>query len=235
MTSVINIIFRINILRKGVSRMAMGSNHKKRHNIPIYLACLLLCLTLISIHFSSGLYAKYTTTVSGSDSARVIKFGDITLTESDSSPITDDQKFVIIPGVTIKKNPLISFAGSEAMTYIFVEIEVSSHWDYALSDDKHLFTINTDQLRWQVSDGWTYLKKEGSNTYVFYRLLAPNVVLVDASVISEGQIQVSSGITASDLTYLTSTGNPYINVRAMAVQGNGFDSATDAWNAVSAP
>lgn len=214
--------------------MAMGTNHKKRHNIPIYLACLLLCLTLISIHFSSGLYAKYTTTVSGSDSARVIKFGDITLTESDSSPITDDQKFIIIPGVTIKKNPMISFAGSEAMTYIFVEIEVSSHWDHDLSGDKHLFTINTDQLSWQVAEGWEYLKKEGSNTYVFYRLLAPNPGF-SAGIIHKGQITVSSGITASDLTYLTSTGNPYINVRAMAVQGNGFDSATDAWNAVSAP
>jgi|GEM_PF-2072287 len=213
--------------------MAMGSRRKKRHNIPIYLACLLLCLTLISIHFSSGLYAKYTTTVSGSDSARVIKFGDITLTESDSSPITDDQKFIIIPGVTIKKNPLISFAGSEAMTYIFVEIEVSSHWDHDLSGDKHLFTINTDQLSWQVAEGWKDLCDDGS-TYVFYHELAPNTGF-SAGIIDEGQIIVSSGITASDLSSILSTGNPYINVRAMAVQGNGFDSATDAWNTVSAP
>ena len=215
--------------------MAMGSNHKKRHNIPIYLACLLLCLTLISIHFFSGLYAKYTTTVSGSDSARVIKFGDITLTESDSSPITDDQKFVILPGVTIKKNPLISFAGSEAMTYIFVEIELSEHWKYYSEspEGKYFFTINTDQLSWQVAEGWKYLCDDGS-TYVFYHKLAPNTGF-SAGIIDEGQIKVSSSITASDLSSILSEGNPYINVRAMAVQGNGFDSATDAWNAVSAP
>lgn len=43
-------------------------------NIPMCLAGVLLCLTLISVHLTSGLYARYTTTAEGSDLARVAVF-----------------------------------------------------------------------------------------------------------------------------------------------------------------
>lgn len=64
-----------------------------RVNIPMCAAGVLLCLTLFSAHFTSGLYAKYTATATGSDSARVAKFevdvsgqdlADITCTQSDT-------------------------------------------------------------------------------------------------------------------------------------------------------
>ena len=41
--------------------------------IAFYMALLLVCLTFFSVHMSSGLYARYVTTVSGSDTARVAK------------------------------------------------------------------------------------------------------------------------------------------------------------------
>ena len=46
----------------------------RKVNIPMCLACVLLCLTLISMHLTTGLYARYTTTAQASDSARVAKF-----------------------------------------------------------------------------------------------------------------------------------------------------------------
>ena len=52
----------------------MKSRPKVKFNIPICLAAVLLCLTLFSFYFSGGLYAKYVTRASGSDSARVAKF-----------------------------------------------------------------------------------------------------------------------------------------------------------------
>lgn len=51
----------------------MGKNTRKV-NIPMCLACVLLCLTLISMHLTGGLFARYTTTAQASDSARVAKF-----------------------------------------------------------------------------------------------------------------------------------------------------------------
>jgi len=50
---------------------------KKESHQPnwiLYLAGVLLCLTLFSVHLTSGLYARYSTTSSGSDGARVARF-----------------------------------------------------------------------------------------------------------------------------------------------------------------
>ena len=46
----------------------------RKVNIPMVLACVLLLLTMVSVHLTSGLYARYTTTAAASDSARVAKF-----------------------------------------------------------------------------------------------------------------------------------------------------------------
>ncbi|MBR3786247.1 MAG: hypothetical protein IKJ77_07565 [Firmicutes bacterium] len=49
------------------------ARHKKTTgvNIPMCVACVLFCLTLISIHMTSGFYAKYTVGAEGNDGARV--------------------------------------------------------------------------------------------------------------------------------------------------------------------
>lgn len=48
--------------------------NKHKINIPLFLAGVLFCLTLISFNLTSNLYAKYSTSATGSDSARVAKF-----------------------------------------------------------------------------------------------------------------------------------------------------------------
>lgn len=47
---------------------------KAKLNIPMCAALVLLFLTMLSIHLTSGLYARYTATSTASDSARVAKF-----------------------------------------------------------------------------------------------------------------------------------------------------------------
>lgn len=61
---------------------------KAKLNIPMCAAVVLLFLTLLSIHLTSGLFARYTTTVTASDSARVAKF-DVDVT-ADIKDITVD-------------------------------------------------------------------------------------------------------------------------------------------------
>ena len=58
--------------------------NKNKVNIPLFLAGILFCLTLISSSLTSNLIAKYSTTASGSDSARVAKF-DVGTTENNQS------------------------------------------------------------------------------------------------------------------------------------------------------
>ena len=52
--------------------MVKQTNQKR--NIPMCLAALLLCLTMVSLYLVSGLFAKYTTESDSSDSARVAAF-----------------------------------------------------------------------------------------------------------------------------------------------------------------
>lgn len=59
-------------------------------NIPMCAAGVLLCLTLFSVHLTSGLYAKYTATATGSDSARVAKFEVVYAKDPDDIVITSD-------------------------------------------------------------------------------------------------------------------------------------------------
>lgn len=61
---------------------------KAKLNIPICAALVLLFLTMVSIHMTSGLYARYTATSTASDSARVAKF-DVA-TNLDNKDITID-------------------------------------------------------------------------------------------------------------------------------------------------
>ncbi len=64
-----------------------------RPNRVLGAAAILLCLCLISAHFTMGLYARYTTRASAKDSARVAEFNvEAEVTEvPDSTAGTDDQ------------------------------------------------------------------------------------------------------------------------------------------------
>ena len=63
---------------------------KNKVNIPLFLAGILFCLTLISISITSNLIAKYSTTVSEGDSARVAGFHPVATITSGNSTIRYD-------------------------------------------------------------------------------------------------------------------------------------------------
>lgn len=59
--------------------MTKHRTHSKL-NIPFCAGLVLLCLTLFSMHLTSGLYARYVTSDSAEDAARVAKF-DVVISE----------------------------------------------------------------------------------------------------------------------------------------------------------
>ena len=182
-------------------------------NIPMMLACVLLCLTLISTSMVGGLLARYTTGGTAADNARVVRFGNITITESGDF-LAGTNKMPIAPGVDIRKEATVTFAGSEAATYVFLEVSHTGNWTAA----DGVFS-NSGKLLWQIADGWEELTSQ-----VFYRELKPNEAL-DADIILDGVIQVSEDITNEQMDELTGT----ISFRASVVQSHGFDSVEAAW------
>ena len=205
-------------------------------NVPMCIACVLFCLTLISIRLTSGLYAKYVSTGSGSDSARVISFGNLTLTET--GDFTGGTA-TLIPGVNLTKQVQIGFTGSESATYVFVELDLASGASASWFRDNRAFSLcdSSDATRcflsWSVESDWTYLPGTGAaGPYVFYRQLGTNTPLTNADVIADsGEITVSDAITKADLANLTGLS---IDIRATVVQSGGFANAAAAWASVSA-
>ena len=200
----------------------------RKLNIPILLAGILFCFTAVSMHLVSGLYSRYTTSGEGSDSARVITFGELTISES--GDFYEDNKLMIIPGVDLTKKVEVEFEGSEAATYAFVEI-TPTKWT---TTDHKTFSImsgNKVMMQWSVADGWTYLETS-EGVYIYYRVLAPNTPLVGVDVIAEnGKIAVDESITKSEIESMTDIS---IKLRATVVQSGGFENVKAAWDSIEA-
>ncbi|MBR6806882.1 MAG: hypothetical protein IKM46_00735 [Clostridia bacterium] len=222
----------------------MGGRQRAKMNIPMCAACVLLCLTLFSCYLCGGLFAKYTTSGAGDDSARVITFGDLTLKEEGDFVEKDGKNnFIVTPGVGLRKDVELSFTGSEAATYIFVEVET----EYTTADN-YTFTYESGEktmLQWSVvkktdsdPEGWTFLSGTDGK-YVYYRELEPNVSFSGVDIIAgpvvdsdvDGQVLVNA-TTKSDIASLKGK-NISIVLRAVAVQAGGFENAEKAWESVA--
>ena len=200
---------------------------KHRINIPMCAACILLCLTLLSIHFTSGLYARYVTRSSSSDDARVAAFGQLTLTET--GDFYEGNKLMIIPGVDLNKKATVSWTPGEVSVYIFVEVETPL---WLTADNRNFYDFGSHKMTWAVDNNWQYLTQESDGTdttYIYYKELEPGEALAPTDVIKDGKILVPSSITAGDLSGMN---HIKINIRASVVQSGGFTNATAAWNSL---
>ena len=209
---------------------------KPKMNIAMNIAMVLFCLTIVSTYLVSGLYARYTTSATGSDSARVMKFGNLTLTETGNF-IQDEHgnptsEMMIIPGVSIEKQAFVSFSGSEAATFVFIEVTPSAHWDRT----ENYFYKGT-HMEWRVDADWKYLTQTG-NTSVFYQTLEPNKTLTNEPVIADGVINVRSDLGKTIMSTVEKVNGEDVDItitfRASVVQANGFDSVAAAWQSLSA-
>lgn len=216
-------------------------SRKEKMNIPMCLACVLFCLTLITTHMTGGLFAKYATHAEGSDSARVAAFNKVVISEEGDFGTDGSEEALIIPGVDLTKKAVVNFEKSEVATYIFVAADLSGNWTgtdassnsidgidtfSVLSEDK-----NTAYLQWVIADGWKYLKKI-ENQYVYYRELEPLTELKDVDIVDDGKITVSSQIPTIPQADFMALDATHIKFRAIAVQAGGFNSAEAAWNSV---
>lgn len=217
--------------KRNLQKEGAEMKDKKTKNIrPSFnfmdLALVLLCAVLVMGRLMGGLYAAYTTKNDSGDSARVIKFGDITLTESPTSQL------VVIPGVDIEKSATIKFDGSESATYVFVEIALVGAWTF--DSTNKIFSIkrtdSTALMSWTIGD-WSYVDGTGTDDkYAFYKLLEPNAVLNNVEVIKGGKITVHETVTKAELTGLCAAN---ISITATVVQSIGFESVGQAWDSVS--
>lgn len=86
-------------------------------NWILYLAGILLCLTLVSVHLTAGLYARYTTSATTEDAARVARF-DVTETGELKCFFSE----TICPGESVEKEVLVSNNSEVAIAYTILAV-----------------------------------------------------------------------------------------------------------------
>lgn len=107
---------------------------KNRVNIPMLIACIALCLVMITTHFMSGMLAKFVVTATASDNARVAKFVfDIDDGATQSIPFDfDDFK---TPGAQKKVDIEVTNARASVLSEVDVQyyIEINSKGNLPLT------------------------------------------------------------------------------------------------------
>lgn len=191
-----------------------GKRLAKPNKRRLPLRAWLLYLAVATFALTGVTFSRYVASAHSQDEGRVITFGDLTVTDSGSVQVQ--------PGVAAQKDLTVHFDGSEAATYVFVELKGS---DWTRGADNRTYTYGADSLSWRVADGWTHLQDN-----VYYRELAPNTAL-DAGLIAGGTVDVSENMTRTELEKLSKALS--IRVQAAAVQREGGDTAQIAWERLS--
>ena len=216
----------------------------RRPNIVLYFAAVLFALVCASVFLMNGMYARYRTTVSMSDSARVIAFGDISITETGDFAANSSGVLAgkLLPGKNMTKNVSVNFTGSESSVYVFVEATLpAAKWTADAQNDT--FTACNGKISWDVAtageDGWTYVTKVGTDKYIYVKELDANEELTGAAaqfIANGGQITVSQDMTRTEYKACIGDGTTpalKIGLRAYVTQSNGFENAAEAWTALS--
>lgn len=90
-------------------------DNRKPHVIVLRLAAVLLILVTLSTSMVAGRYARYTTTASGSDSARVAKF---LVTETNTDGLfTQNVSINVAPGLTSRNTIDVTNSSEVAVNY----------------------------------------------------------------------------------------------------------------------
>ena len=215
----------------------MPKNKKNKNaipvNVPMAMACVLFCLTLFSIHFTSDLYAKYTTNDEADDGARVVKFGNVAISEivNGTENTNAENTIKLIPYVGAEKHVRIDFTGAETDTFVFVEV-TAPKWHKS----DRIYTLD-DIFSWEVSEKWTGVSSMGEEVDedVYYIRLDANTPLAEEQkdFIKDGVINIEKiEETKVPAKIAAQLGNMTMSFRAIAVQANGFTSPAQAWNSV---
>lgn len=221
-------------------KLVYKKHRNQKVNIPMFMSVVLFWLTLVTTHFTGGLYAKYVVKGSGEDSARVIKFGTVTITE-DGDFATGTAYFR--PGITLKKDVTVAFTGGESDVYIFAVMETPG---WKTEDNINFTDVKLGHLTWSVNTAeshWQYLDTDGDK-HIYYQYLDTNKKFGDKLIANDGRIEISANAPvegkSANVIYkeyqqeiAEGIRRLEINITAYAVQAGGFENAEKAWESLT--
>lgn len=151
-------------------------------------------------------------------------YGDINITLEENT----GSDYKIIPGVDIKKDPLVTVkAGSEAC-WLFVKVD-EENWPTLTYVDGG---TTVRKVKYDIADGWA--KGDGTSipANVYYREVAAKDAAQEFPVLKDNKITVSNTLTKIEINEKL-TGTPKLSITAYAIQKDGMGSAEKAWAAIA--
>lgn len=157
-------------------------------------------------------------------------YGDINIDLSES----DDLDLKMIPGNSIKKDPVVTVKKGSEACWLFVEVKESENFDAFMT--------------YAIAEGWTLYNTttSGSNiktdnttddTYVIYREVDAYTanagtsyqVLAGKEEYQNGYVTVNDAVTKKMFAALTEATRPTLTFTAYAVQSDNVTTVADAW------
>lgn len=141
-------------------------------------------------------------------------YGDINITLGE----TTGDKYTIIPGVNIDKNPKVTVKKDSEACWLFVEVKEEG-------------TFVANKVTYSIADGWTQGDGTKIPANVYYRSVDAVKADTDFAVLKDNKIYVSEELSKSDIQSITS--QPKLTFTAYAIQKDGMATAEKAWATIS--
>ncbi len=131
--------------------------------------------------------------------------------------------YKMVPGYTIKKDPVVTVKGDSEKCYLFVELDESANFGSFMT--------------YAVADGWTALSGTGIPANLYYRVVDASTTDQVFVVLKDNEVAVKEDVTKAMLDALTESTQPTLTVTAYASQfykDNSTDfTPAEAWTNVS--
>lgn len=223
--------------------MCHGKHTRAKHMKHIKTKSLLAILSVVLL-FSCMIGGTIAWLVDISDTVtNTFTYGDIRieLTEKDTGDGDGDDntnKYPMIPGHTITKDPTVTIHANSEAAWLFVKLEKKGA-DVTLNGTTYTFD---DYLGFELADGWTSLTGHDG---VYYREVAKSATDTNIPVLKDNTVTVKPTVTKEMLNALdtnadgtpkTPTAYPVLEVTAYAVQNDQYiDTVEKAWETVQNP
>ena len=150
-------------------------------------------------------------------------YGDINITLAENT----GSDYKIIPGVAIKKDPLVTVLAKSEACWLFVKVEEENWPALTYVDGEN--TVR--KVNYDIADGWT--KGDGTSipANVYYREVDAKDAAQEFPVLKDNKITVSDTLTKIEINEKL-TGTPKLSITAYAIQKDGMDTAANAWAAI---
>ena len=193
---------------------------KKKITVAVLVLALVLCF---AIGGTLAWLKTETTPV-----LNTFTYGDINIGLSES----DDLDLKMIPGNSIKKDPVVTVKEGSEACWLFVEVKESENFDafmtYAIAEGWTLYNTTTSGSNIQTNN-------TTADTYVIYREVVKTTkdelfyVLAGKEGYQNGYVTVNDTVTKKMFAALTEATRPTLTFTAYAVQSDNVTTVADAW------